>query len=188
VLAHSWPSGFFEDYARGDYIAVDPVALRARGSSMPFAWHEGAFEREAEPRGLQVMRDAAEAGIACGFSVPIHTPSGYAAIVSMSGPRMDLPDSAQPGLHLMALYAYERLKALCGSPARVTRPRLPLTVRECEVLTWVARGKTAWDVGELLGIAKRTVDEHAQTAARKLGAANRTQAVAIALRDGIIRP
>jgi LuxR family transcriptional regulator, quorum-sensing system regulator BjaR1 len=31
-------------------------------------------------------------------------------------------------------------------------------------------------------VGKRTVDEHAQTAMRKLGAVNRTQAVAIALR------
>jgi DNA-binding CsgD family transcriptional regulator len=61
-----------------------------------------------------------------------------------------------------------------------------LTPREREVLTWIALGKSAWEIGEILGIAKRTVDEHAQTAARKLGAANRTQAVAIAIRDDLI--
>lgn len=64
----------------------------------------------------------------------------------------------------------------------------PLTPREIEVLTWAARGKTAWEIGEILGIAKRTVDEHTQSASRKLGAANRTQAVAIALREGVIKP
>ena len=61
-----------------------------------------------------------------------------------------------------------------------------LTPREIEVITWVARGKSAWEVGEILGIAKRTVDEHTQTASRKLGAANRTQAVALALLRNII--
>jgi DNA-binding CsgD family transcriptional regulator len=61
-----------------------------------------------------------------------------------------------------------------------------LTAREREVLAWISLGKSAWEIGEILGIAKRTVDEHAQTAARKLGAANRTQAVAIAIRDGLI--
>ena len=39
------------------------------------------------------------------------------------------------------------------------------------------------ETGEILNIAKRTVDEHAQTAMRKLGAASRTQAVVTALRD-----
>jgi LuxR family quorum sensing-dependent transcriptional regulator len=38
----------------------------------------------------------------------------------------------------------------------------------------------------ILGIAKRTVDAHAQSAFRKLGAANRTHAVAIAVRERLI--
>jgi LuxR family quorum sensing-dependent transcriptional regulator len=61
-----------------------------------------------------------------------------------------------------------------------------LTSRESEVLTWVARGKSAWEIGEILHITKRTVDEHVHTAARKIGAANRTHAVALAIRDGMI--
>ena len=62
-----------------------------------------------------------------------------------------------------------------------------LTPRERDVLAWVAQGKSAWEIGEILEIAKRTVDEHAQTAVRKLGAVNRTHAVAIALRDNLIQ-
>jgi DNA-binding CsgD family transcriptional regulator len=68
------------------------------------------------------------------------------------------------------------------APARTQ----PLTPREREVLTWAALGKSAWEIGEILHITKRTVDEHVRTAARKLGAMNRTQAVAIALRNRII--
>jgi LuxR family transcriptional regulator, quorum-sensing system regulator BjaR1 len=63
---------------------------------------------------------------------------------------------------------------------------LPLTPREREVLGWVARGKSAWEIGAILNIAKRTVDEHVANAIRKLGAANRIQAIAIAVRDRII--
>ena len=62
----------------------------------------------------------------------------------------------------------------------------PLTRRELEVLTWVARGKSAWETAEILGISKRTVDEHVQTATRKLGAANRTHSIALALLRHII--
>jgi DNA-binding CsgD family transcriptional regulator len=67
---------------------------------------------------------------------------------------------------------------------RITRS---LTPRETEVLWWAAQGKSAWEIGEILHISKRTVDDHIQTANRKLGAANRTQAVAIAVREGLIR-
>jgi DNA-binding CsgD family transcriptional regulator len=65
------------------------------------------------------------------------------------------------------------------------RTRL-LTPRELEVLTWAARGKSAWEIAQILRITKRTVNEHAQTATRKLNAANRTQAVVIAVRDHLI--
>jgi DNA-binding CsgD family transcriptional regulator len=58
-----------------------------------------------------------------------------------------------------------------------------LTPREREVLTWVARGKSASSIAKALRITKRTVDGHVQSAARKLGAQNRAQAVAIALRN-----
>lgn len=70
---------------------------------------------------------------------------------------------------------------------RVSRAKThSLTLREIEVLTWVALGKSAWEIGEILSITKRTVDEHAHTAVRKLDAVNRTHAVAIAVRDGIV--
>ena len=61
-----------------------------------------------------------------------------------------------------------------------------LSPREREVLTWAAVGKSAWEIGVLLGISKRTVEQHVATAARKLGANNRTHAVAISVRNGII--
>ncbi len=70
--------------------------------------------------------------------------------------------------------------------AKVKPAIQPLTPREREVLAWAARGKSAWEIGGILSITKRTVDEHVQTAMRKLGALNRTQAVAIALRDRLI--
>jgi DNA-binding CsgD family transcriptional regulator len=60
-----------------------------------------------------------------------------------------------------------------------------LTARELEVLSWVARGKSAWEIGEILGIAKRTVDEHVATAVHKLDAGSRAHAVALAIRDGL---
>jgi DNA-binding CsgD family transcriptional regulator len=71
-------------------------------------------------------------------------------------------------------------------PALVTATDHSLSPREREVLWWAAEGKSAQEIGEILQIAKRTVDEHTQKAIRKLGAANRTQAVATALRKKLI--
>jgi LuxR family quorum sensing-dependent transcriptional regulator len=61
-----------------------------------------------------------------------------------------------------------------------------LSGREREVLTWVADGKTAWQIGELLQISQRTVEWYIQQAVQKLGARNRMQAVVIAARHRLI--
>jgi DNA-binding CsgD family transcriptional regulator len=71
-------------------------------------------------------------------------------------------------------------------PAPATATDRPLTPREREVLWWAGQGKSGQEIAKILRIAKRTVDEHTQKAVRKLGAANRTQAVAIALRERLI--
>ena len=63
-----------------------------------------------------------------------------------------------------------------------------MSKRELEVLTWIAAGKTAVDVGEILAISDRTVEWHIKTAMRKLGACNRVQTVVLALRNGLIAP
>jgi LuxR family quorum sensing-dependent transcriptional regulator len=63
-----------------------------------------------------------------------------------------------------------------------------LTPRERETLSWALLGKTAHEIGAILHIGQRTVEEHLATAARKLGAVNRTHAVAIAIRNRLIVP
>ena len=82
------------------------------------------------------------------------------------------------------MFASSKALALFQSP-RDDHGRT-LTAREREVLTWAALGKSSWEIGRILNIAKRTVDEHTQIATRKLGAANRTQAVALALLKHLI--
>ena len=70
--------------------------------------------------------------------------------------------------------------------AAAATPTHSLTFREREVLWWAARVKSAREIGEILHITKRTVDQHTQNAIHKLGAVNRTQAVATALRERLI--
>jgi LuxR family quorum sensing-dependent transcriptional regulator len=89
-----------------------------------------------------------------------------------------------PAVCLIAVYAFEHLRKFASRLPPLAKSAL--TARERDVLAWAAHGKSAWEIGEILGIAKRTVDEHTQTAMRKLGAVNKTQAVAIAMRDRYI--
>jgi DNA-binding NarL/FixJ family response regulator len=62
----------------------------------------------------------------------------------------------------------------------------PLTEREIEVLRRIAEGDRNRDIGEHLGISEDTVKVHVKRIMEKLGAKDRTQAVAIGIRRGII--
>jgi DNA-binding NarL/FixJ family response regulator len=65
-------------------------------------------------------------------------------------------------------------------------PDVALTPREVEVLGLVAKGLGNKEVGDVLGTAPGTVKAHVQSILAKLGAKDRTHAVTIALRRGII--
>ncbi len=58
-----------------------------------------------------------------------------------------------------------------------------LTPRETEVLSWIAKGKTNRDVGEILGMSPRTVNKHLEHVFEKLGVETRTAAAALASRE-----
>jgi DNA-binding NarL/FixJ family response regulator len=62
-----------------------------------------------------------------------------------------------------------------------------LTTREVEVLRYVGDGNRNRDVAERLSISEDTVKAHIKHIMEKLGASDRTQAVTIAVRRGIIQ-
>lgn len=62
-----------------------------------------------------------------------------------------------------------------------------LTSREIEVLSRLAGGNRNRDIAKILGISEETVKVHVKHIMDKLGASDRTQAIAIAVRRGIIQ-
>jgi DNA-binding NarL/FixJ family response regulator len=75
--------------------------------------------------------------------------------------------------------------ARINGPHGTARNR-PLTAREIDVLRLLAEGLSHEEIGSRLSISSETVRTHVRKAADRLGAATRTQAVAMALRSGII--
>ncbi|MEN1888175.1 AAA family ATPase [Streptomyces mirabilis] len=67
--------------------------------------------------------------------------------------------------------------------------RVPaLTARESDVLRLLARGRTNRQIGEELFITGKTASVHVSNILAKLGASGRTEAVAIAYREGLVEP
>jgi DNA-binding response OmpR family regulator/DNA-binding CsgD family transcriptional regulator len=78
----------------------------------------------------------------------------------------------------------ESMLVLHSAPAKpettVRQPDVPLTPRETEVLSWLAKGKTNRDIAEILGMSHRTVNKHLEHIFEKLGVETRSAATAIA--------
>jgi LuxR family quorum sensing-dependent transcriptional regulator len=185
VLLKKWPLGWFDIYAKEDYVRVDPVIRLCRSTVQPFEWSEAPFDREREPRAAEVMNRARDFRMQNGFCLPIHGINGYEACFSMSGVDLDLCSRTKPALHLMAMYAFERARQLLD-PSPHQSANL-LTPREREALMWAAAGKSAADTADILGITERTVTAHIVSACQKLDATNKTQAVARALQYRLIQ-
>jgi DNA-binding CsgD family transcriptional regulator len=74
-----------------------------------------------------------------------------------------------------------------GTGEGVTSTGPCVTVRESQVLSWVAAGKSDWAIGQILKISGKTVNFHVENAKRKFGVGTRIQAVVAAMRRGMIR-
>lgn len=61
----------------------------------------------------------------------------------------------------------------------ILKSHFVLTLREAEVLLWIARGKSNREIGEILNLSPRTVNKHLETIFPKLGVDNRTVAAVI---------
>lgn len=184
ILLSGWPEGWLHRYLEEDYVQVDPVCRRLLSASMPFAWSEAPYDPD-DAAAARVMNEAPDFGLHEGFAVPIYTTHGFQAAVTFSARRLDLDREMRGGLHLVAIYAHNKVRSLLGS--RRTRPAPHLSPRETECLKWASVGKSSWDISVLLNISERTVDQYFAAASAKLNTVNRTQAVAEALRMKLIR-
>jgi DNA-binding CsgD family transcriptional regulator len=183
VLAIRVPEEFRKLYAEEQYIRIDPTISHFKRTDSPFKWQDAPFDPEREPRVIEFMQRRADFGLLNGLWFPIPGPQDCVGGAWMGGRAAELNGSEASIVHFMVLSAFDRLLRLRAPTSGGT---MPLTIREREVLVWAAQGKSSWEIGEILGISERTVNEHVQHACSKLDAVNRTQAIVTALCERLI--
>jgi DNA-binding CsgD family transcriptional regulator len=77
-------------------------------------------------------------------------------------------------------YLLRLLEGEIDDDRTLLKQKLTVTLREAEVLLWIARGKSNRDIAEILKLSPRTVNKHLEQIYAKLGVENRTAAAAIA--------
>lgn len=185
IMLSGWNESWLERYVSQDYVQIDPIARRLQSATDPFVWSEVTAGRELAPAARRVMEEASEIGMRDGLCVPLYDLDGRRSVLSMASRSIDLTPADQGVLHLVGMYAQNRIREMVeGETVAIERPALSRREREC--LQWTAAGKTSWEIAAILNLSQSTTDGYIAAATRKLGATNRTQAVAEGIRRGLI--
>jgi DNA-binding CsgD family transcriptional regulator len=176
------------DYAGTEFQKYDRVMPYAASRTTPWLYWD-LWSRPAEHEITRRMEANVLARIASGLGIPLHGPGlrfTGAHLGSLLAPAelARLDRETRPVVTMIATLFHEHYRRL-RTPAPAAAPS-PLTGRERECLLWAASGKTAWETAMILTISESAVKKHLASAADKLGARTRTQAVATALQRGII--
>lgn len=165
----------------------DPVAQHCRRNCTPIVWNQGTYVT----KGLgDLWEEQAAHGYRTGICFAQHLLCKQHFVIGVdrdqSLPRNHLDRQRMVAdLCLFAAYAQQAALHLFTS-SQIAELPAQLSPRELEVLRWTMAGKTAWEVGVILGISEQTVVRHVGHAAKKLGCVNKVQAVARAILMGLI--
>ena len=182
VILNAWPEGWAEHYREAGMLRHDPLIQHSLQARDVFAWDEVPQEYLLDPKAAAVPHDAAQFDMREGLCVPMPSALGVGSMW-MAGPKLE----QVPGLRRVArLLAYHVCQAIEGLPPLPSGVRV-LTVREGDVLSWIAAGKTTRDVAAILDISEHTVGEHLKNIRRKLGTSNNTHSTVRALQLGLLR-
>jgi DNA-binding CsgD family transcriptional regulator len=188
ITVDNTPREYKETFQNLQVARRDPVMQHCKRQSVPIIWDQTTYVRE----GLgDKWEEQAQFGYSAGIALALHMPEGRHFFLGID---RDKPVPADAGeltrvvadLQLFAVYAQDAaLRILLPTLQNPSQPAL--TPRELESLRWTMEGKTAWEVGDVLGITERTAALHVNNATHKLGCVNKHQAVLKALRLGLLR-
>lgn len=180
-VAHPW----CDHYRRNNWHTRCPVTAAA--GSRPKVWSE-IKARIARPEQHVIFEEMAAFSLHEGHIVAIERAGDGVLAVSLAGSEFDPRDpSIRTAAHLLSLHyglaGFRMLQTDSSGPEPVGGL---LTARQIECLKWVRDGKTAWEIGSILSISARTVEEHLTKACQTLNVRTRVQAVVEASRMRIL--
>jgi LuxR family transcriptional regulator, quorum-sensing system regulator BjaR1 len=182
LVIHNLPEAWVSEYLENNYIINDPIARHCIEAQNPFLWRE-AIDATAALEAKNIMIRAEKYGLVNGVCFPIHNINGFEAGVSLSGFSTPPKKTEIRSLHLASIMAFNTVRRIRSDHSLSIHA---ISDREKEVLTWCALGKTSKEIAYILFVSENTVNVHIKNAISKLSAGNKTEAVAIAMRQGII--
>ncbi len=189
LVACSYQREWLDYYFSEDCINCDPIVRAAQTSHRPYSW-ESLKKNKTEQAFMQHAQDF---GISNrGMTIPIRRVNNELALVSICANAnrrqwTDLMNYSVPVVRFIADYCHDTFMQKFTEAAGQGED-VKLTTRERECLLWTARGKSNWEIANILNIAERTVTFHIGNACTKLGVNGRFQATVKAIAHHMIYP
>lgn len=188
-LISDMPAEWTEHYRDRHYSNIDPVMAYAGTQMTPVVWDE-------LPRGVPVPKNMFEDAVACGVQHGVTAPiydsglNGGLFSVARSVPVSNDPEYRQQlamWMQWIAIQIHQCVHEKILPSANDVQDK-NLTARERQCLVWAAEGKTSWEIGQIIGIAEKTVVHHLRGASYKLGSNRRQGAITKAVAFGTLQP
>lgn len=179
-----FPEEFFREYGSMDYLRKDLLIKESLESRKlqywPYDWVRLGQKKEIISLCLDFNMSE---GYIHGAGSPV--PARNESIFCFSGLSLEhdprnaaIMEHIIPHLHLALCHCINHGGSQAG--------KIILSRREKEVLNWLKKGKSSWEISIILVISERTVNYHIYNIMQKLDAVNRPQAVATAVRLSLI--
>ena len=183
VLLTSWSGEMLRGYDEAGLFCGSPVIGRLRRSTTPFVYDtETTNRRRADGKEEIAVHLFARYGLSRGAYFPAHNAAGLRGALAFGGMRDTLGLREMAELNAIANAVFARVVDLSAAG----HAGATLSRREIECLSWASAGKTSMEMSEILGLSEYTVNHYLNRATRKLDAVNRAQAVAKAVRAGLL--
>jgi LuxR family transcriptional regulator, quorum-sensing system regulator CciR len=183
----NYPDALVADQLREKRYADDPVLQASLRSPRGFLWSEVPKLIELNARQKATLALGARAGLGDGYTVPIHVPGEFAGSCSFgvkAGRAISRQSTAW--LHYVGGFAFEAGRRIARARLGRVRPRVRLSGRQMDCLVLMARGASAREAANKLGIKQDTVQKHIVEAKARAGVRSMSQLVVRSLFDGAV--
>ena len=188
IALSNYPQAWVDQYISDEIVSNDPVLLASQRTNVGFGWDQVPQMITVTAAHRDITERTRKAGICDGFTVPANIPGQLNGSCNFAvGPARGVPRQNFPMAQLIGSFAFEAANKLVArmrdgpadEPVRLTQRQL-----ECIVL--VARGKSDWEIGQILGLSPATVTAYMQDARERYDVPKRIQVVLRALYDGTV--
>jgi DNA-binding CsgD family transcriptional regulator len=187
VTISNTPTAFLEAFNDAANAKRDPVHRHVMSNAAPLIYDQKLYVN-AGAGDLWEMQ--APFGYRTGLAVSVHMP-GYRRFLLGVDREKALPKDPLKlnrmiaDLQLLAVHAQDAAaRLLISSKGGDGKPKL--TPRQIEILKLTMEGKSAWVVGNILGISENTVNYHMKQVFKELDVSNKPHAVLKAMELGLL--